>query len=35
MRGRAERRDERLRRFLAAARDIASGGPGYIEPESA
>ena len=35
VRGRAERRDGRLRRFLDSARDIASGGAGEIEPEPA
>jgi hypothetical protein len=33
LRGKATLRDERLRRFLASARDVASGGPGRIEPE--
>ena len=33
VRGRAERREERLRRFLDSARDIAAGGPGHLDPE--
>lgn len=33
VRGRAERRDARLRRFLDSARDIASGGAGHLEAE--
>jgi hypothetical protein len=35
VRGKPQRRDERLRRFLASARDIAGGGGGHIEPEPA
>ena len=34
VRGRAVRRDERLRHFLGSVRDIASGGPGRLDLES-
>jgi hypothetical protein len=34
VRGRPERADARLDRFLAAARDIAAGGAGRVPPES-
>ena len=33
VRGQATRREVRLRRFLASARDIAGGGPGRLEAE--
>ena len=34
VRGRGERRDDRLRQFLISAKDIAVGGAGRLEPES-
>ncbi len=34
VRGQAIRRDGRLKRFLASARDIAHGGAGRLEPEA-
>jgi hypothetical protein len=33
VRGHPERADARFGRFLAAARDIAAGGAGRVEPE--